>query len=93
MKYVRVNKLLREQNLTVERLAELIGIDTISPNDKLGIVDNSQKERMIVHTDMDSETLLAVRDAINNELNGRLSEMKANYLEFKDKVKNHRGRE
>ena len=86
MKYVRVNKLLREPNLTIERLAELIGLESISPNDKLGVVDNSTKEQLIVHTDMDSETLLSVRDAINDELRGRLSEMEAECRIFKAKV-------
>lgn len=86
MKYIRVNKLLREPNLTVERLAELMGLDSISPNDKLGVVDNSTKEQLIVHTDMDSETLLSIRDAINDELRGRLSEMEAECRIFKAKV-------
>ena len=58
MKYVRVNKLLREPNLTLERLAQLMSLESINPNDKLGIIDNSKKEQMVVHTDMDSETLL-----------------------------------
>ena len=86
MSYVRVNKLLREPNLTVERLAELMCLEFISPNDKLGVIDNSTKEQMIVHTDMDSETLLAIRDAINDELRGRLSEMEANCRMFKAKL-------
>lgn len=86
MKYVRVNKLLREPNLTLERLAVLIGLESISPNDKLGIIDNSKKEQMIVHTDMATETLLFIRDAINDELKGRLSEIEAHYLDLKNKV-------
>lgn len=87
MKYVRVNKLLRESNLTLEKLAELIGLDFINPNDKLGIIDNNEKEQIIVHTDMNSETLIAIRDAINDELDNRLSEMEADCKVFRAKVK------
>jgi len=87
MSYIRVNKLLRVANLTVEQLAELMGVDHVNPNQKLGFLDNVDKESVVVHTDMDSDTLIALRNAINAELDSRLSEIRADYLEFKNKVK------
>lgn len=87
MSYIRVNKLLRAGNLTIEQLAELMGVASINPNQKLGFIDTINNETVAVHANMDSDTLIAIRDAINGELGGRLATMKDNYLEFKGKVK------
>jgi len=89
MKYVRVNKLLREPNLTVERLAELMNLESINPNEKLGIVGNTE----VIYSLLSSKELLAIRDVINNELNSRLLEIEAHYLSFKDEVRGYKDKE
>jgi hypothetical protein len=87
MEYVRVNKLLRASGLTAESLAELMGLESINCNAKLGIIDNIEREEMTVHADMDSDTLIALRNAINAELEVRLAVLKREYLSFKEQVK------
>ena len=82
MNYVRVNKLLRASGLTAESLAELMCLESINPNARLGIIDE-----MTVHADMDSDTLIALRNAINAELEIRLAVLKREYLSFKEQVK------
>jgi hypothetical protein len=89
MRYVRVNALLREPNLTIERLAELMLLDSINPNEKLGIVDNNE----IIYSSLSNNDLLSIREVINKELNSRLLEIEEHYLSFRDKVKGKEERE
>lgn len=83
--YVRVNKLLRASNLTEKELAELMNLDTISPNAKLGIIE-SVNQIAVVDLCMNSETLLSIRDTINAELKSRLAVKEREYLSFKDSL-------
>jgi hypothetical protein len=76
MKYVRVNKLVRE-GVSIEVLSDLFG-QNINPNDKLVINKD--------HNDMSTEELIEMKNYIHRILNNRLDILHNKYSSLKDKI-------
>jgi len=83
MRYIRVNKLLRTTDWTLEELTSIFG-ENINPNTKLGVY--REEDSSIDYNSLSSDDLLVIRNNINRTLNNRLETMEREYIDLKKKI-------
>jgi hypothetical protein len=83
MKYIRVNKLLRTTDWTLEELSSIFG-ENINPNTKLGVY--REEDGSIDYRSLSSDDLLDIRNNINRILNDRVETMERQYIDLKKKI-------
>jgi len=85
MAYIRINKLLRRTDLTIEELSALLGKDIVlNPNTKLGIY--REENGSVDYNSLSIEELLSIRNDINRVLDRRLSSLHDEYVSLKVKI-------
>ena len=83
MRYIRVNKLLRTTDWTLEELTCIFG-ENINPNTKLGVY--REEDSSIDYNSLSSDDLLDIRNNINRILNNRVETMEREYIDLKKKI-------
>jgi hypothetical protein len=85
MGYIRVNKLLRYTNLSIEELTGLIGgREVLNPNTKLGVY--KEENESIDYNSLSTDELISIKNDILRILDGRLSVLYNEYSVLKNKI-------
>ena len=85
MGYIRINKLLRYTDLSIEELSGLLGKEEVlNPNTKLGIY--KEENGSVDYNSLSIDELLSIRNSINRVLDRRLSSLHDEYVSLKVKI-------
>jgi hypothetical protein len=85
MAYIRINKLLRNTDLSIEELSALLGKDIVlNPNTKLGIY--KEENGSVDYNSLSIDELLSIRNSISRVLDRRLSSLHDEYISLKVKI-------
>jgi len=83
MAYIRINKLLRRTDLTIEELSGMLGKD-LNPNTKLGVY--KEENGSVDYNSLSIDELLSIRNDISRVLDRRLSSLHDEYISLKVKI-------
>lgn len=87
MGYIRVNKLLRYTDLSIEELTGLLGgEEVLNRNTRLGIY--REENGSIDYNSLSTDELLSIRNSISRVLDRRLDEIKKQWMLLDDKINN-----
>jgi hypothetical protein len=84
MAYIRINKLLRHTDLSIEELSSMIGEEVLNPNTKLGIY--REENGSLDYNSLSIEELLSIRNDVHKVLDRRLSSLHDEYISLKVKI-------
>jgi hypothetical protein len=85
MGYIRINKLLRYTDLSIEELTGLLGgEEVLNPNTKLGIY--REENESVDYNSLSTDELLSIRNSISRVLDNRLSSLHDEYISLKVKI-------
>jgi hypothetical protein len=85
MGYIRINKLLRYTDLSIEELSGLLGKEEVlNPNTKLGIY--KEENGSVDYNSLSIEELLSIRNDVHKVLDRRLSSLHDEYISLKVKI-------